>query len=80
VLGMAPEVWLYTNDVATFRTVQRPTGDGIEVLLFGSEGERAEQVFNTVADAARFREAVEARILKRGFVLTRTPSRDTAAA
>ena len=70
---MAPQVWLYSNEFATFRTVQRPTDEGYEVLLFGSEGERAGHVFTTEAEAATFRTAVEARVLKRGLVLVRQP-------
>jgi hypothetical protein len=71
---MAPDVWLYTNDSATFRTVQRQTESGTEVLVFGSTGERAHETFLTAADAAAFRLAVEARILKSGFALARGPA------
>ncbi|HEY6360785.1 MAG TPA: hypothetical protein VIX63_06750 [Vicinamibacterales bacterium] len=71
---MAPEVWLYTNDGATFRTVQRRTEAGTEVLVFGSAGERAHETFVTTADAAAFRLAVEARILRNGFALARGPA------
>jgi hypothetical protein len=71
--GMTPHVWLYRNDDETFRTVQRETGEGTEVLVFGSHGERAREQFATSADASAFREAVEARILQRGFRLARRP-------
>ncbi len=71
--GMTPDVWLYRNDVETFRTVQRETGEGTEVLVFGSHGERARERFVTSAAASAFREAVEARIIQRGFRLARRP-------
>src|SRR5688572_12022147 len=47
--GMTPDVWLYRNDVETFRTVQRDNGDCTEVLVFGSHGERARERFTTAA-------------------------------
>ena len=76
---MAPDIWLYTNDVATFRTVQRQTDAGTEVLVFGSRGERAHETFATTADAAAFRQALEARILRSGFALARGPVADVRA-
>lgn len=71
--GMTPDVWLYRNDVETFRTVQREDEEGTEVLVFGSHGERARERFSTSAAASAFREAVEARIMQRGFRLARRP-------
>ena len=71
--GMTPDVWLYRNDVETFRTVQRDNGDCTEVLVFGSHGERARERFTTSEAADAFRQAVEARIIQRGFRLARRP-------
>ena len=41
---MAPNVRIYTNDDATFRTVERDTDDGVEVLVVGSQGERVPNI------------------------------------
>jgi len=70
---MTQDVWLYRNDFDTFRTVQRQTDEGAEVLVFGPQGERAHERFVTVAAAAAFREAVAERIMRRGFALARRP-------
>jgi hypothetical protein len=72
-VDMTQDVWLYRNDFDTFRTVQRQTDEGAEVLVFGPYGERAHERFATTAAAAAFREAVAQRIMQRGFALARRP-------
>ncbi len=74
-MGMTQDVWLYRNDFDTFRTVQRQTDEGAEVLVFGPQGERAHERFVTVAAAAAaaFREALAERIMQLGFALARRP-------
>jgi hypothetical protein len=67
------DVWLYRNDVYTFRTVQRHSEEGTEVLVFGPQGERAHERFRSEADATAFREAVGLRIMQRGFAIARAP-------
>jgi hypothetical protein len=66
---MTPQIWLFRKDEATMRTVQRATADGVEVLLVGSTGDRAHQVFGNAAEAMVFREALESRIQQNGFTL-----------
>jgi hypothetical protein len=70
---MTHDVWLYRNDCYTFRTVQRETAEGAEVLLLGPQGQRAHERFSTRAAAAAFREAVAERILQCGYSLARRP-------
>ena len=72
-MGMTHDVWLYRNDFDTYRTVQRQTEEGAEVLVFGPQGARAHERFETVAAAAAFREAVADRIMRRGYSLARRP-------
>lgn len=70
---MSHDVWLYRNEYHTFRTVQRETPEGAEVLLLGPHGQRAHERFATVAAAAAFREAVAQRIMQCGYSLARRP-------
>jgi hypothetical protein len=70
---MTHDVWLYRNDYHTFRTVQRQTDEGAEVLLLGPQGQRAHERFDTIDAAIAFREAVAERILQCGFSLARRP-------
>jgi hypothetical protein len=72
-MGMTQDVWLYRNEYYTFRTVQRQTEEGAEVLLLGPQGQRAHERFSSVAAAAAFREAVAERIMQCGFALARRP-------
>jgi hypothetical protein len=70
---MNHDVWLYRNDCFTFRTVQRQTPEGAEVLLLGPQGQRAHERFDSLAAAAAFREAVAERIIQSGYSLARKP-------
>lgn len=65
---MDPKVWLYKKDLTTIRIVQRELGAGTEVFVIGPDG-RNQQVFETVDAAARFREALVARIIAIGYAL-----------
>jgi hypothetical protein len=67
---MAPNVRIYTNDDATFRTVERDTDEGVEVLVVGSQGERAHHTFASRPEANAFAQTFEAHITRRGFALT----------
>ena len=69
---MTPQVWLFRNDSATMRTVQRETDEGIEVLMVGSSGDRAHHTFASSGEAATFREALRARFERSGFTLAWT--------
>jgi high-affinity Fe2+/Pb2+ permease len=67
---MAPQMWLYRKDEATFRTIQRSTDDGVEVLVVGSTGDRAHHTFSSGDEALVFREGFETLLGQRGFRLT----------
>jgi hypothetical protein len=66
---MAPSVWVYTNDYATLRAVQRDTDEGTEVLVVGSQGERVHHTFSTRPEACAFRQTLQQHICRRGFAL-----------
>jgi hypothetical protein len=68
--GMAPNVRIYKSEQGTFRTVERDTEEGVEVLVVGSGGERAHHTFASRPEATAFTQTFEAHITRRGFALT----------
>jgi hypothetical protein len=62
-------IWVYKKDDATLRTVQRPSDEGVEVLVVGSTGERARHTFADGVQATTFLDALAECIAARGFRL-----------
>ena len=71
-LPMTPHVWLFRQDAATIRIIQRVYDGRAEVVVLGSEGLRKHQLFETPLDAERFRGVLVTELLATGFELTWT--------
>jgi hypothetical protein len=69
---MNPRVWLFRLDSAIIRVVQREFEGKAEIVVLGSDGLRKHQVFETAADADRFRATLELELRAGGFQLSWT--------